>query len=204
MVEFKINKGNEKINIPSSYDDMTVEMFMKIRAGFQGVGELLEILTGVPESAWMNMPESVEQKVSPAIAWLIEDKDFEWHELPLPKKLDYKGTDVIIPTELGYKTFGQKILADNAVNTLFEEIPGKHAKAVTTRRMTKDVSSIIHIITAIYIQPLVNKDGEFKQEELAVVEQEILKMGILEVYPIANFFLRKSIASVKPGQKLSR
>lgn len=207
MVEFKLkaNGREETITFPSKYRDLTLRQFIELRRpGNNRVSKILEVLSSpsVPAEIWDNMPEDTDAKVAPCIEFLITDDKVNLEELPIPEEITIKGKTILVPKDLGYKTFGQKSLADDKFKSLFKRSVNKiDPKAKPSFKMVDDPVNIMPDILAIYFQPYFNAEGKFVEEEVELLIESTLEIPFVHAYPVANFFLRKSTASVKLGRQ---
>ena len=61
-----------------------------------------------------------------------------------------------------------------------------------------DLKELISLACAVYLQPIYD-DGEFNHDRYKELEQDILKMSILETHPIGFFLLSRLANSGKGG-----
>lgn len=205
MVNFKVitKAGEETISFPSSYKELTLKQFIELRKGKNRVENILEILStpSVPAEVWSNQSEDLDVKIAPVINWLITDDKVDLEELEVPEEITIKGKTIKVPSDLGYKTFGQKSLVDEKFKSLFKRSINKiDPKAKPSFKMVDDPVNIMPYVLATYFQPYFNEDEKFVEEEIELIEEAVLSVPFVEAYPVANFFLKKSTASVSFGR----
>lgn len=207
MVTYKLytNDKEQAIQLPTSYNDLTYGQFLRLRTEYGGdLGHLLDILTGIPRSIWLNLPISEAQKVTQYLQFLVSSS-IKWDDLPLPAKLTYKGKPYDIPQDLGLETFGQKIVLESRLDAALKAPAAKPKKpedfkTLTQQHIQTQLAASIPYIVAVYMQPRVTGKS-FDETEVAAVELEILNCRAVEVYPIGNFFIRSLLDSLLRGMK---
>lgn len=215
MTTYKLFTGEKEQDIafPTGYHDLTYGQFLRLRQEYTGdFGHLLEILTGIPRAIWMNLPIAESKKILSFLQWIL-DSPIKWDALQVPQALHYKGVDYKIPKDLGFETFGQKIVLESKVAQIVGGMlkPGMKSEAKTPedfklsaqRRTATQLISFIPYIVATYMQPKVT-GKPFDENEVQAVEFEILNCRAMEVYPIGNFFIRTLLGSAKRGQTVSQ
>jgi hypothetical protein len=209
MINYKIKVNDEVTTIafPTSYHDLTYGQFLRLRfENTKDIGVVLEILTGMSRSIWMNLGISEYDKVIKFLNWLIESP-IKWDELPMPEKLTIGGKSYLVPKDLGLKTFGQKIVLESRITEIITNIFGSTDKKnisndIKSNVLIKSQNSLISVIpftVAVYMQPEVT-GTQFDESLVPSVEHQILDARAVEVYPIGNFFIRSLLGSAKSGQ----
>lgn len=177
------NKGSHKISCPQAWDETSVEQFQRIIKEWDGADwiKLFSILSGLHVD---DIETSTDHKLETALYQSIQFvfAKFELEDLPIPETLDLKPIwfkdcplvpdSVAIPKNIGRLTIGQ---------------------AIQARKLLEGVSDLregISMVTAIYLQPLIDKGG-FDMLHAIELEQTILKMPVTKIYPIGCFFLRR-------------
>jgi hypothetical protein len=213
MTEYilKSNGEERKILFPQGYHDLTYGQLIRLRMEpTNDIGQLLDILTGIPRAIWMQLSITEAAKIQKFLQWVIESP-CKWEELKVPKTLHYKGVDYPIPADLGMDTFGQKIVLEAKISAIVSEMlkatgrtnmpdPKKFAEYAQHKSATQ-MMTLIPYIVAIYMQPRV-QGKQFDESEITEIEYEILNCRAVEVYPIGNFFIQSLIVSAQSGAKL--
>jgi hypothetical protein len=182
-----IKKGNRKekvtLSIPESWNEISVEQYQRIVKEWDGYDwiKLFSILSGLEVNDISTSTDGkLETTLYRCIQFVFEKSELE--NIPMPKKLELRTIwfkdsplvydSVTIPENLGRLSIGQAIQA----RKLLEE--------------SKDIRECISSVTAIYLQPLIDK-GPFDMLRAIEIEQVILKMYISKIYPIGFFFLNQ-------------
>lgn len=206
MVTYKlyVNDKEETIQFPTSYSDLTYAQFLRLRTEYKGadLGHLLDILTGIPRSIWMNLPIAEANKVTQFLQWIVTGS-IKWDKLPLPSQITYAGKVYDIPKDLGLETFGQKIVLEARLDAalkapFYKPTKPEDFKTLVERNIQAQLCASIPYIVAVYMQPRVT-GKPFDETEVAAVELEILNCRAVEVYPIGNFIIRSLLGSLKRG-----
>ena len=184
MVAIRLASG-EKVKCANSWKTCSTEVFQNIIQHWEpekelkdrSVLKLFNILIGFEVS-----PEEDDLDLEAAI-WectrfvYMEPMDFT--KLPVPKTITVGGKVISFPQDLGRLKIGQNI----------------HVRQELLN--VKDANVVMAITTAIYLQPLYDKLTYGLQESLfdfhsaKNLEREVLKMSIVDVYPIGFFFLKQ-------------
>lgn len=178
----KTTKGKFKAVIPESWDETSVEQFQRIIKEWDGadVVKLFSILSGIEVNDIATSKDGrLETTLYQCIRFVYAP--FNLEALPIPETLWLRPIwlkdqpllvdHVVIPKKIGRLTIGQAIQA----RKLLEE--------------AKDLREGISMVTAIYLQPLIDKSS-FDMLRAIELEQVILKMPITKVFPIGFFFLK--------------
>jgi hypothetical protein len=160
-----------KVTYPDSWDEITLDQFMKIeKLGIADPLTLFSILAGVELDFASGLDQELEPLVWDSVYFLFGESP-DWKEAKCPKMFIIDGKPYAIP-KIEKQTLGQSVMVTQLVNnseTLFEVIPE---------------------MLAIYFQPLVT-GGKFDREKIDIVRQSILKSTAVDCMGVANFFLRK-------------
>lgn len=215
MNVYKLTTGDavQEINFPTGYHELTFGQLLRLRLDFTGdVGQLLEILTNIPRAIWMGLPENQYGKIMGFLQW-IADSLMKWEELPLPASLTINGQAYTVPKDLGFESFGQKIVLEAKLTPIIGSMfkPGAKAGNIKTpadvqrAAQLKNNSALISLMpyaVAVYFQPKV--DGvAFDETKVLAVEQMVLNSRAVEVYPIGAFFIRNLLGLRKSGAQPS-
>jgi hypothetical protein len=179
----RTSTGKHEIVTPESWAETSVEQYQKIIGEWDKTDfcQLFGILTGMDR---ITVSESVDTKLASALYEVIEYvyADIDWDRLPVPETLqlrpifakDIDGVPVTvnIPKGIGPLSIGQAIQSRQSLEGF------------------KDIREGISIVTAIYLQPIIDK-GPFDMLRVIPLEQLILKMPITKIYPIGFFLLTR-------------
>lgn len=171
MIQFKI--GKNVINVPSSYSELTVGQFFKLRDQAKDGIDMLAILTHQTREYW------AEQVDIDKISVLMESLDWvknipNFASFLRPDRIEILGTWYDIPKGLGLHTLDQ--------HYCFEDL--------IMKSNTMNDIDIIPQALAIYFQPLIDK-SKFDRDRLPAIEELITTCRIEEAFPVASFFLLK-------------
>ena len=170
----------KRVSIPESWIELSTGMWVQLMNIADGTTELalISAFTGLSEEVLSKSKDiNIDRKVFGIVGWYSVPIDFK--ALKRKTKVTVAGKEVKIPKDLGFKTLGQKILLQQRMKT------------------TKgSLSSLIPYAFAVYTAPEVLGDEYDLSNVDEFVESEINKIPIIDVFPIASFFLRKSIDSM--------
>lgn len=188
MLNITTRIGTQKYSLqsPQAMREMTVEQFQNIvgKWDFEDWIQVFSIITGLKATDIASSSDgSVEGALYEAIAFLLDKREWEkLNTLPIPKTLELRPLwqkdcpllvdTVTIPRKLGGMTIGQKIQARKSIEDV------------------KDIREGLSIVTAIYLQPLIDK-GKFDMLRVIEIESVIAKMPLTRIYPIGFFLLRQ-------------
>lgn len=145
---------------------------------------LLSILTGIDYTVLNNSDCS---KFEPILALLkFDDKAKPLQGIECPDVVVIDKKEIKVVKEIGQETFGQKVFAQEVVNSMIAE------------RVDK-VEALVKV-AAIYLQPQI--DGSFDDTKAREFEKKLMELPITDVYPIGNFFLSKYVSYLKPKAKV--
>ena len=167
--KFQYNKKTFTAEVPRCWDEVTVSQFQKMNfSTWDGIDivHLLSILSGADLKALYETKSKPMKAVYAAMSFLKEEP-IEWEALKHKTAIIYQGKMIRIPEDLENEAFGLMLEFQQ-----FAE------------------SDNIAAIAALYLQPVI--DGKIDKQRRLDIEIEILKMPILEILPIVNFFFRKS------------
>lgn len=187
-ISTKINdKGILKwtdVHCPEDWEEVSVEQFQKIVSTWDGVDFVVafSILSGLEiNDIALSKDHKLETAMYHCIQFLFTGFD-QLERLPLPRVLMLRPIwqkdcpllvdEVIIPKHIGRLSIGQNIQARKSLEGV------------------KDIREGISIITAIYLQPLIDK-GKYDHLRAIELEQIILKMPITKIFGIGFFLLRR-------------
>jgi hypothetical protein len=183
MKEFNIN--GQKFFLHVSWEDVTVEQFIKInnnpKLAKGDVLELASILSGVDYDFFFELDPNVVNidEILECLTFVKEIPDFK--KIPLPSAFHIAGRPIEVPTDLTIECWGQKIM--------FEE---KMSEAL---KLHGDPLPMIDQLLAIYFCNRIT-GKQFSEKDLPEATRLIGLSKITEAYPIANFFLNKYFKSI--------
>lgn len=170
----KTNTGKVILSLPQSWKETTTDQFQRIIKDWDGVDwcQLFSIISSLDVDY---VRESKDGKLETifyqCIRYVFEDL-IKWEDLPVPKSVKFMSRDIIIPKNIGRLSIGQAIQARKSLEGV------------------KDTRECLSIITAIYLQPLIDK-AKFDHLRAIEIEQDILLMPITDIFPIGFFLLRQ-------------
>lgn len=175
-IEINLDKG-KTYYLPERWEEVTVKQWLELRFA-ERFSDVLSVLASIPiEKVRQATDLTLDTRISPYLKWIETQPD--WENLKPPKKVMFKGKEIRIPSDLGYSTFEQ---VENLKITVSQELERQQDKESFTYH------DIIVPAVSEYLQPLY--DGTtYDTDRAKEYEEEVLQMPILEVYPIASFFL---------------
>lgn len=205
MYHFKVidNETGEETpyTMPENWHEVTTEQYIRLRTEYKGDdAHLLEILSGNPRESWGRQPIKFVEDVLILVSW-IGERQIDFDKLEIPEQLVINDNKIAIPRDLGLETFGQKMLVDNKLKLFIDEqIKSKEPAG------TKKYSPIklIDYFSAVYLCKWIVGKDQFDAGDLETALMHVRNTPAYLIYPIAGFFLRKSIDSTGIGKKLSR
>ena len=180
MITFKFN--NATITAPDCWEEVTVEYFIKPEFLAQDSISLLAALSGIDRKTLLNATEDIMGSLNKMVEFYV--KDPKGYQRGSTKHIKLRGKRCKVPQDIELLRIGQKIMFQQAMFKnpfIYQSIP----EAV-----------------AIYMVPEVN-DGDFDDALIPELTEEILKLPISDVYPIADFFLDSFKQLVTSGRKSS-
>lgn len=178
MVALKVNGVRTKC--PDRWSSVTTGQFQRMVTDWQPDKPiekrdrilLFSILTGSDYTGIASSKDSELEYLLHTLTDFVYQESIDFSKLPIPQALNIGDHYVTIPRELGKLTIGQSVHARIAMNS------------------GKDPNSLISLISAIYLQPLYDQ-GEFSYDRALVLEQRLLQLPIVKLYPIGFFFLNR-------------
>lgn len=193
-MKFKLKyvDGTEKEhNLVTSWRELSVFQFLQLRE-WKGNDflKLLSILTNIDRETLSESPQlDIDEKLVPFMKWIDTVPDFNSWSMPSTITIDKRKYNA--PKDKGYFTFGQKIELQK--------------KMISVTKETNNVLDCIGTALSIYYQPIINKSN-FSPVEAEKMIPMMLNCKMEEAYPIASFFLKRSIASqnvIQPSLRLA-
>ena len=175
-----VTVNNEKVRIPSSWEELKTGTWIRIIRDWQpeikdiaqkDYFELFKILTGKKWKGFLPNAKN-EEKVWSCVRWVIE-QPFDFAEKP--ESIIIRDKLIKIPP-IGSLSIGQNIYLRQQLEK------------------TEDIRLLIAKATAVYLQPLVD-ECKFDVEKAKELEDEIMLMPVCKVYPVGFFLLIRAINS---------
>ncbi len=172
MITLKINK--KKVKVPSCWEEVTTKQYIELVMSTDHEDYIapFAILVGMDiNKIKQTKSYDLENTIFSVIDFLGQGVE-AWKEKELPKFIRVNEKLIEIPTKLGLLTLAQSI----ALRTRIDSV--------------EYLDEAIAYACAIYLQPLYD-DGPFDRDKAAKLEEHILKMPIVDTYPVGFFFLEK-------------
>lgn len=176
MIKFVFE--DKTVRVPSEWEEVTVEHFINPDFLSGNSLSLLANLSGIPRQKLLNTTEDITGHLYKMVDFM--QKDPQGYQKYKPEKITLQGKELDYPKDIEVERVGQKIMLQDAVSKyqfVYEAIP----EAI-----------------AIYLQPELN-DGVFDDAKLPELIEEVKGLRIVDVYPIADFFLTNSRRILKSG-----
>lgn len=174
-VTTRTTKGKFKLTGPERLEEINVEKFQRIVHEWKDDDwvQLFAILfdteaTGIAESKSLAVESALYQTIE---FFLYPEKKLEDYQIPDFVMLNNR--QVAIPKGAGRLSIGQLMQARKSIEDV------------------QDYRECLSIVTAIYLQPLIDKTKKFDHLRAIEIEQEVLKMSIVHIYPIGFFLFRQ-------------
>ena len=182
-MSLKIKFENATLEVPNSWDEVKVGHFIKPEFLTGDVVGLLAVLVGVEKHELMNSTENIEQDLYKMAQFYI-DNPVGYRENKM-KPFKINGKTITIPKDIELERLGQRIL--------FASVMGKY----------KFAYEAIPEAVAIYLIPSLTEDGSFDDSMIDQVAEAIKEARIVDVFPVADFFLNSLRSSPKSGNPSS-
>lgn len=170
--------GEQKFNLPTDWNELTISQWLTLREiDFTDICSILAVLTGIDRDTWFSSTEfsTIEERVIPHLEFLTNPIDLE--KIPLPKNVTISGKTIDVPTDIGLKTYGQKII--------FQKEMLKHIDPNGDFKI-----EFMPRALSIYLCP-----EPFTDEAAKKYQTEVEQMKVVEAYPVACFFLSRLLKS---------
>lgn len=171
---------DKKYELPTSWDEVTVNHFIKPEFLSGNALSLLSAISGMPVKELAYVTEDVAKRFEETVSFMNEDPDGWKGEHK--EEIDFMGKRCKIPRDLELETFGQKVMFGQAL--------GKYSF----------IYAAIPEAIAIYLGPQVFEEW-YKPDLMEKMTEAVRAMPIHEVFPIASFFLRTSSVLRQSGRK---
>ncbi len=178
---FKGLEGEDiKVSAPNKWSDVLVSHFINPYFLSKDSLSLLSALSGIDRNVLLNSKADITGQLMAMTSFIaINPEGFNIKQCP--EKFKLRGVECLIPADIELERVGQKIM--------FQDAMVKH----------KFVYEAIPEAIAIYMAPGLN-NGVFDDSLLPDIIEEVKGLRIIDVYPIAAFFLTSFRALVKNGK----
>lgn len=183
MITFRFRSEDNKdilVNAPERWEEVTVDTFCNPAFLSRDSLSMLSALSGIDRPTLLNSTADITPQLLKMVAFISTNPEgFSLNKKP--KKFTLMGKECQVPIDIELERVGQKIM--------FQDSLVKH----------KFIYQGIPEAMAIYLIPELN-DGKFDDAMIPEVSEEIRKLRIVDVFPIANFFLSSYKRLVKNGK----
>lgn len=173
----KIKVCGESVEIAESWLELTTGVWAKLMGITDDSSELelIAAFTGISVADLKSSKDTgLDLKVFAHTGWYAQPIDFS--ALKQKKTITVDGKTVNVPKDLGFKTLGQKILLQQKI-----------------KKTEGTLSQVVPFAFAVYIAPEIYGSDYDLENADKFVEEFVNKLLIIDVFPIASFFLKKSI-----------
>lgn len=177
MIKFKFIDAT--IEAPDCWDDVLVSHFINPYFLSRDSVSLLASLSGIDRDVLLQTKADIAGPLTRMVDFIVKDPE-GFTRKEAPKEFKLMGKTCKVPLDIELERVGQKIM--------FQDALGKH----------KFVYEGIPEAIAIYLIPELN-DGKFDDGMIEEVAAEVRKLKIVDVFPLANFFLNSLKALLKNG-----
>ena len=181
----KITILGKEYRIPQSWEEITVEKFLDLRA-FADMpydeAEFISIFIDCPKKELLkNDDPDFEYEIFKQLSW-YRTKPIDFEKLLLPSEITIGDKKFKVPRDIGYKTYGQKISLQDRIKVMKSEDPVE----------------IIPYALAIYFYNDYYGGDELPEDELInkFADEVCMKCSITEAYPVGYFFLMRFVESM--------
>jgi hypothetical protein len=184
MIKLKArtNEGKKTILVPERWDEVTVEQFQRLYSEWKNedIIQAFSILSGEQYNTIAESKDGNLEKVMYSSIRFLFETPMPFDQSHMPMFLDFtvngKAKPIMMPKHLGRLSIGQAIQARKSVEGV------------------NDLRSAISIVTAIYVQPILD-ESKFDHLRAIEIEQQILRMPASKIYPIGFFLFKRLYGS---------
>ena len=157
-----------KIQVPASFEDLTVKQFLFLEAGGTDL-EVLSVLSGEDLSEL----ENTDTDLDPAMKKVYSLLNQKPPDLAKQKKgkIVLEGKEIKFPSTLNFTRYGQKSMVKNLI------------------RDNEKIELIVAEVFAIYAQPII--DDKFDSARIPAIKALVEDLPIIAVFPYTVFFFKK-------------
>jgi len=178
---FKSEEGDIKVSAPSSWEEVSVEHFINpLFLSGNSMG-LLSALSGIDREVLMNSRADITGQLTRMVEFMAKDPK-GYKKQKRSDTITLMGKKCKVPKDIELERVGQKIM--------FQDVMSKH------KLLYEGIPEAI----AIYIIPELHPEGKFDDAMIPEVVEEIKKLRIVDVFPIADFFLTSYARLIKNGK----
>lgn len=191
----KTNKSSFNSHCPENREELTVEQFEKLVNEWDGIEiiQAFSILSGIDaDFIEQSKDGQLETAMYRCVSFLFKNRkesqyilqNLDLESLPIPDEFE------TVPLWAKDRPSRVNTVKFNKKKKIGSYSIGQAIQARRSLEDFKDLRGGISMLTAIYLQPLIDND---KYDHLRAIElqQVILKMPITKVFPIGFFLLRK-------------
>jgi len=182
MIKFKFKHEETEfsVNAPDCWEDVTVRHFINPYFLSRDGISLLSVLSGLPRDILLNTKEDIMGPLMRMVEFArVEPDGFKKEP---PKEFMLMDTLCKVPQDIELERIGQKIL--------FQDALAKY----------EFVYNAIPDVIAIYLLPELN-DGKFDDSLLPDIIEAVKDLPIMDVHPLATFFLTSLKAYQQSGMQ---
>lgn len=170
------DKKEIKVLLPTDWGYLTCEQYIAISMlKYNQIPEILEVLTGIDIEILKQIKASDIELIEKEISFIYTD--FKYENIEVKSTVEIYGNHIKIPQKIELETWGQKLFIKEKI------------------KENKTTSKVFPIVAAVYLC-----DKPFTEQSFEIMYQRILKSYIVDIFPIASFFLFNSLA----GWRLKR
>ena len=177
MIKFQFR--DKEISAPSQWEEVTVRHFINPHFLARDSIGLLSALSGIDRTVLLNATEDIAETLNKIVSFVALNPNGYMGDVP--KEFELMGKKCKVPVDIELKRVGQKIMLQDAM--------GRH----------KFIYQAIPEAVAIYLAPEIN-DGVFDDKMIPEVAEHVLGLRIMDVFPVADFFLNNYRSITKSGE----
>jgi len=188
MVHIKIDDSDNTYKFPTSWYEVTVHQFLQLRKkDTRDFIELVSILSGISyEKLFVCQQTDLDEKLFPFMQWLHEPLTEK--QLSRVKHISFGTKQYPVPDGKVPFTFGQKISLQN--------------KLIESKEKEGSTLDCLAFAVAVYFQPIVTGEKFSTEAAEKFAVEQVLQCSITEAWGVADFFLKKSSASLHVTQNI--
>jgi hypothetical protein len=174
-INIELQSGKKRVMIPSSWDEITLDKFIRIETEFQyNINKLINLFSILTDIDMVALNQSKQKDLD---SKLIEITEFifkppDWKQIDKPDKILIGDKLIQCSYDFTSTTLGQKLTMDTIIKdaeTPIEAIPK---------------------VIGLFLQPTI--DGSFDRLKMEALLPEILKLSCIQAYGYSKFFFLRS------------
>ena len=181
-MSIRIEINDQTIQAPTSWEEVKVSHFINPEFLTMDSLGLISSLTGIDRRALMNSKDDVMDKVGKMVEFIALDPR-GYAKAVMMETFTLRGVECKVPMDIEVERLGQKIMLQDAMGR------------------NKFIYQAIPEAIAIYLIPQLNND-EFDEKLIPDLVEEVKELRIVDVFPIADFFLSSYRSMLKNGKAL--